>query len=198
MFEFMSTALPHNISHGLYHEKGYDLAEAHIDKLFTIIFYGAANILKDNKSKEAPTSFTITEIKDKPVAFATVQYFEGNGDKPGNWSLTFGFNPEDIPANSTKIDLQNDLTHSYFRMVAGEKFGLKFIDRDSIIDLITFAMEQLYKWLDENAKEGEVVGVELDGVFTATVEVVDGVKVFAIDPAGEVKTIIKDDASIEK
>lgn len=195
--EFTSTNLPHNISHGLYHEKGYDVAESHVDKLFYVIFYGTANLLKDLKSQDKPTTFMITGLKDKPVAAATVEYFD-NKDNPGNWSLTWTFNPDDIPENTSKVDLQDDNTHSYFRVIAGEKYGMKFYDRTSIVTLITYCMEQLYKWLDENAKEDAVTEIELDSIFNAKVEVVDGVKVFAIDPAGEVKTIIKDDASIEK
>ena len=196
--EFYSTNLAHNISHGLYNEKGYDVAETHIDKLFYTIFYGVSSVLKDNKSKDAPTTFLITEISGKPVAAATVEYFEGEGNNPGNWSLVWTFNPEDIPANTVKLELQNDLTHSDFRAIAGDKYGMTFRDRTCIITLITFCVEQLYKWLDENAKEGEVVEIELEGVFTAKVEVVDGSKVFVIDPAGEVKTLIKDDSAIEK
>jgi len=196
--EFNSTNLAHNISSGLYNEKGYDVAETHIEKLYYTLFYGVAGVLKDNMSKEAPTSFLITEVTGKPIAAATVEYFDGEGDNPGNWSLVWTFNPNEIPSNAIKIDLQNDLTHSYFREIAGNKYGMRFRDKSAIVVLMTYITEQLYKWLDENAKEGEVVEIELDNIFTAKVEVVDGVKVFAIDPAGEVKTIIKDDSSIEK
>jgi hypothetical protein len=196
--EFGSTNLAHNIAHGLYNEKGYDVAEAHIDKLYYTLFYGVAHVLKDNMSKEAPTSFLITEVMGKPIAAATVEYFNGEGNKPGNWSLVWTFNPDEIPENANKIDLQNDLTHPYFREIAGTKYGMRFHDKSAIVVLMTYIVEQLYKWLDENAKEGEVVDIELDNIFTAKVEIVDGTKVFAVDPAGEVKTIIKDDSSIEK
>ena len=105
--EFTSTNLPHNISHGLYHEKGYDVAETHIDKLFYVIMFGTANLLKDTKSKDAPTAFILTNIKNKPVAAAIVEYFD-NGDNPGNWSLSWTFDPEKIPENAVKINLQDD------------------------------------------------------------------------------------------
>ena len=196
--EFMSTNLPHNISHGLYHELSYDVAEAHVDKLFYTLMFGAASILNDIKSKEAPSVLIINNIKGKSVAAAIVEYFD-NGDKPGNWSLRWTFDPEDIPeTTATKVDLLNPNTQPHFRAVAGEKYGMGFHDSTAIVVLLTYCIEQLYKWLDENAKEGETVEIELDGIFQAKVEVIDGVKVFALDPAGEVKTIIKDDASIEK
>ena len=63
---------------------------------------------------------------------------------------------------------------------------------------MSYALVQLHKWLDENAKEDMVESIELDGVFTARVGVEDGVKVFSIEPHGEIKNLIKDDAAIEK
>ena len=196
--EFKSTNLPHNIANGLYHEKGYEVGEVHIDKIFYTLFFGVANLLKDNKSQEAPATFIINDIKGKPIAFATVEYYPGEGDNPGNWSMVWSFDVNDIPEKGDKFDLQNDHTHVYFRTIAGEKFSMKFYDRTCIVTLLTYCVEQLYKWLDENAKENEVVEIELDGVFNAKVQIVDGKKEFAIDPMGEVKTIIKDDASSEK
>lgn len=196
--EFNSTNLPQNISAGLYNDQSYDYDAIHVDKLFYTLFYSVSYILREIKSKDHPVAFVITDIKDNEIAAAIVEYFEGEEDNPGNWSLVWTFNMDDIPANAEKKTLQNDLYHPHFKAVAGEKYGMAFIDRTAIIVLMTYIVEQLYKWLDENAKENEVVEITLDGVFTAKVEVVDGKKEFAIIPAGEVKTIIKDDLAIEK
>ena len=195
-YEFMSTNLPQMTSKGLFEEEKLDVAEAHIDKLFYVLFYAPAYLLRDHKNMETPATFVITESNDKPIASATVQYYEGEGDNPGNWSLVWSFDPADIPENATKYDLKDPLNHKYFRGVAGDKYGIKFYDSGSIVNLMTFSAKQLYKWLDENAKENEEEKIVLDGVFEATVK--DGVKVFAVVPSGEVKTIIKDDLSIEK
>ena len=56
---------------------------------------------------------------------------------------------------------------------------------------------QIKKWLEANAVEGEEVGVELDGIFQASVAVENGEKVFSLVPDGEIKKLIKDDAAIE-
>ena len=58
-------------------------------------------------------------------------------------------------------------------------------------------MIQLRKWLDENTKSSEEALIELDGVFQARGAIEGGEKVFAIEPAGEIKILIKDDAAIE-
>ena len=194
--KFNETSLAHGLSHRLYYEQGYDVAEIHIDKLYYILFRGIAGTLKDNKSKEHPTSFVINELDGKMVAAMTVEYFE-NGDNPGNWTLTWTFDEEDLPANTKKIELQNDLTHSYFRVASGEKYGIIFEDRTCLVVTMTYCAEHLYKWLDENAKEGSTIDVELDNVFSASVVVEDGKKVMSVEPAGEIKTFIKEDAAIE-
>lgn len=196
--EFMSTNLPNMVSYGLFQEHSFDLGEAHIDKMFNILFTGVSNILKDNMNKEQPTVFVINEKDGRPVAFAKVEYFEGENDNPGNWSLVWGFDPEDIPEKCLKLDLGNSLIHSYFKAIAGEKYGIRFTDTSSLVVVLTYCIEQLYKWLDENAKEDSETEIELDGVFKAVVKVVDGKKIFAVIPMGEIKTMIKDDSSIEK
>lgn len=197
--EFNSTNLPAIVSKGLYEEKHYDIDTIHIDKLYYTLFYSVSAILREIKSKTNPVSFVIKDIKNNEIAAATVQYFDNEGDNPGNWSLTWTFDPKDIPENSNKeANLQNALYHPHFKSIAGEKWGMMFVDSSSLVNLMTYCVEQLYKWLDINAKEDEEVEITLDGVFTAKVVVEDGKKIFAIIPAGEVKTMIKDDITIEK
>ena len=75
---------------------------------------------------------------------------------------------------------------------------MRFEDVAALIDCLACALIQLKKWLDENAKEGVETSIELDGFFQARVTVENGEKVFALEPAGEIKNLIKDDAAIEK
>ena len=149
--EFNSTNLPQNVSMGLYNEKSYDLDAIHVDKLYYVLFHSVSYVLKELKTKDNPVTFVIKDIKDNEIAAATVEYYDGEDDNPGNWSLVWTFNPKDIPANAVKYDLSNDLYHPHFKSIAGEKYGMIFTDRTSLINLMTYIVEQLYKWLDENA-----------------------------------------------
>ena len=54
-----------------------------------------------------------------------------------------------------------------------------------------------YNRWDDNASDVEETGVKLEGVVQFRVVVEDGEKVFAIEPEGEIKQLIKDDSSIE-
>ena len=167
--------------------------------MFDVIFTGTANLLSQAKSKDKATAFTFRKIDGSLIAAAVVQYFENEDKKnPGNWSLVWTFDEADIPENSLLIDFSDTQTHSYFRAVAGEKYGMRFEGVAELVDCLVYALSTLKKWLDENAKENAETSIELDGFFQARVAVENGEKIFAIEPDGEIKNLIKDDAAIEK
>lgn len=197
--KLFETTLPQNYSKGLFEEKNYDLAPEHTDKITYVVFTGTADLLNGAKSKDKATAFTFDRIDGSVLAAAIVQYFPNEDEsKPGNWSLVWTFDQADIPDGALRISIKDPQTHSYFRAIAGDKWGMKFKDPACIITLLTYVLEQIHKWLDENAEEGKEVSVEQEAVFQARVAVENGEKVFALEPAGEIKMLIKDDASIEK
>lgn len=196
--KLFDTTLPGNYSKGLFEEKNADLALEHTDKMYDTIFTGAANLLNQSKSKDNATALCFRNVDHTLIAAAIVQFFPGEGEDPGNWSLVWTFDEADIPEGSVIIEFENPQTHSYFRSVAGQKYGMRFEGVTEIMDCLTYALLQLKKWLDENAKEGSEVTVEQDGIFQAKVVVENGEKVFALIPGSETKVLIKDDQSIEK
>lgn len=193
------TSMPQNFSKYLFENLNYDLAPEHTDKMLDIIFTATAEFLNSVKRKECPAAFKFEKIDGSIAAAAIIQYFPNEDEsKPGNWSLVWTFDEIDIPEGAFVSSIKDPQTHSYFRAIAGEKWSIKFKDPASIITLMICPLEQVKKWLDENAKEDEEVSIEQDAVFQARVAVEGGVKVFAIEPAGEIKVLIKDDAAIEK
>lgn len=197
--KLFETTLPQNYSKGLFEEKNYDLAPEHTDKIAYVLFTATSDLLNAAKNKDIPTAFVYERIDGSVLAAAIVQFFPNEDPtKPGNWSLVWTFDEADIPEGTNRISLKDTNTHSYFRAIAGEKYGMKFKDPGCLTTLLTYIIEQIYKWLDENAAEGKEVSVEQDAVFQARVAVEEGVKVFALEPAGEIKMLIKDDAAIER
>jgi len=194
------TQLPGMYSDALFHEKYLDLAPEHMDKMFDVLFTGAANLLNGAKSTTRPAAFVMTNEASVFIAAAIVQYFENADDSnnPGNWSLVWTFDEKDIPEGALKIPFSDVQTHSYFIGAAGEKYGIQYNNESSLVNLLTYALYQLKKWLDQNVKEGAETSIELDGIFQARATVENGEKVFALEPAGEIKNLIKDDAAIEK
>lgn len=199
--KFNETNLPEMYSKGLFEEKCMDLAPEHTDKMFDIIFTATADLLNQTKSKDQVVAFIFRKLDKSFIAAAKVQYFENEDKKnPGNWSLVWTFDEADIPTDKAclKIDFTDAQTHSFFISAAGSKYGMQFKSDAMLVDCLTFALLQLRKWLDENAKEGAETVIELDGIFQARAAVEKGEKVFAIEPDGEIKNLIKSDSMIEK
>ena len=194
------TNLPNNYCTGLLNEKDMILGTEHTDKIADILFTSAALSLNGNKDKNQPVALRFDRNDGSMVAAAVVQFFENTDDKdqPGNWNLVFTFDESDIPDNTKVFNISNPMIQVFFRATAGDKYRIVYKTPQDIIELNTYFFEMLHKWLDENAKEGEVVSVEAEGIFEARVAIEGGEKVFSIEPAGEIKMLIKDDASIEK
>lgn len=197
--KLFDTVLPQMYSKGLFEEKNMDLAPEHTDKITYVLFTAVSDLLNGAKSKERPTAFVFERIDGSVIAGAVVTFFPNeDASKPGNWNLVWTFNDSDIPENALRISFKDPQTHSYFRAIAGDKWGMKFKNPECLVTLFNYMLEQIYKFLDENAVEGKIVSVEQDAVFQARVEIENGEKIFALEPMGEIKALIKGDADIEK
>lgn len=181
-------------------EMGYNLGPEHTGRMFTTAFVGVAEALSKIRSMDAPVAFKFNKLNGTSAAVAILQYFKNdNPSLPGNWSLTWSFDETDIPEGSKVISTSDPATYSYFRSAALSQNKMMFQNDSVMVDLLVAAFEQLYKWLDENATPGEEVGIIQDNTFQARVIVDEnGEKVFSLEPIGEIKMLIKDDAAIER
>ena len=200
--KILESNLASNISKGLMEDKDYDLAPEYIPRLFKIAFFGVSYLLaakRKESNTDKPVAFIIDDSFGKVVACAILQKIDGVDETlPDSWNLVWSFDPADVPENADVAHLSHSGTHPFFETVAAKRCNSEFKSSAHLINLITYIFEMLRKWLDENANESEIVSIEQDGVFEARVAVEDGVKVFAIEPSGEVKIVIKDDTAIEK
>jgi hypothetical protein len=199
-FNIYDTSMPNNWSEMMMYEYEWDLRPEFAPKVLECIFIATAEILASAKMREQPVTLVYRKINKEVVAAATVQFFANEEDptKPGNWSLVWTFNAADIPANAQIIEGDDPNVFVYYRAVGGSKFNFEYDGNDVINTLNVMTLASVKKWLDENAKENDEVVLSLDNVFQARVAVENGVKEFALEPIGEIKMIIKDDASIEK
>ena len=199
MIKLMESQIPQNYSTGLYSEKDYDVSPDFTNTLADILFTGVAMCLGDVKDRKFPSVFVFEENNSDFIAAAIVEYFENEDDpsKPGNWNYTWTWYKEDVPTNSKIYRTTQPELSSYFRGVSQGKYGMAFKDTAAVTEVTRYLLVQIKKWLDENAKEGEEVGVEEEGVFQASVVIENGEKVFSLVPEGEIKKLIKDDSAIE-
>lgn len=198
--QLKDTPIPKNYSTGLYHEKGYDLAADHTNKVLEVMVLGVTECLASAKSKEYPVVYSFVESNGEFIAAAIVQYFANEDDptKPGNWNYSWTFDKEDLPEGEYRNISSNDTEFlSYFRAVGMTKYGMVFEQPDYAGDLFRYLLTVIRNYLNDNASEAEEKAVKYDGLIQFRVAVEDGEKVMSIEVDGEVKQIIKDDASIE-
>ena len=197
--KLLETNLPSLYSQFVHDKFRWDFGPAHLGKLYDVLFTATASVLSDIKSKDRPVALVIKGMNNVDLAAGIVQYFPNEDEaNPGNWSLAWTFNSDDIPADTLKISLGDGQIQPYYIAEAASKYGIQFMDSATLETALTEAVHHLKKWLDENAKENEEVTVEEDSVFVARVAVENGEKVFALEMDGLIKQIIKDDSSIEK
>ena len=160
--------------------------------------------VKVSKSDEA-VALVLTDVTGNFKFAGIVEYHENkdNPDEPGNWSYVMTFDPktlDNIEKNKglKKLLYTSDAFKAIFDKVAYDVASIQFQHDTYMYDACLIVVDTLLQILDREAKENEVVDIELPGYFTASVSVEDGEKIFAITPDGHMKQIIKDDTALDK
>lgn len=160
--------------------------------------------VKVAKSDEA-VALVLTDVAGNFKFASIVEYHENkdNPDEPGNWSYVMTFDPktlDNIEKNKTlkKLLYSSDAFKAVFDKVAYDVAAIQFQHQTYMFDACLLVIDTLLQVLDREAKEDEIVDIELPGYFTASVSVENGEKVFAITPDGHMKQIIKDDTALDK
>lgn len=191
--------IPTIFSTGIYNEKKMDIAWDHTPSLLDVVVTGVVSCLANIKSKEHPVAYSFVQPNGEFVIAAMVQYFENESDKtkPGNWNLSWTFYQEDIPENAVVHTCNEIEFFTYFVCSGMNKYGMVFENTTDIPVIAIYLFDVIKKWLNDNASDVEERGIKLDGVIQFRVAVEDGEKVLSVEPDGEIKQLIKDDASIE-
>ena len=200
MYNIFDTSFPNAWAERGMYEFGWDVVPELAPRLLNVVFTATSEILASAKVKEHPVVLRYNKINKELAAAAIIQFFDNTDDptKPGNWNLSWTFEESDIPEDAQIIDSSDPNVCVYYKAVSASKFNIEYDGADVINPLAVSLLTELKKWLDENAKENDTVGIILENIFEARVAVEGGIKVFAIEPAAEIKMLIKEDAAIEK
>lgn len=160
--------------------------------------------VKVSKIDEA-VALVLTDIAGNFKFAGIVEYHENkdNPDEPGNWSYVMTFDPKTLDnieksKGLKKLLYSSDAFKAIFDKVAYDVAAIQFQHQTYMFDACLLVVDTLLQVLDREAKENEIVDIELPGYFTASVSVEDGEKIFAITPDGHMKQIIKDDTALDK
>lgn len=168
-----------------------------------MIFGGITDFLNITKTKSRPIAVKICDLKGNMVAAAIVQYIAAEDDEEvaeGSWNYTWTFSEEDIPENTEAYQITSSQVIEVIARTGYDLARIVFKSPTFISQMAVYLFSIIVDALDQNAPttEGETWTVEMDGYFEASVAIEDGKKVLALEPKGEMKVRIKDDAASEK
>lgn len=193
--KFDETKIPENYSKTLI-SKNFSFPAPFVGKIGKVLMDGISRCLGSIKEIDRPHGIVFRTLNGTFLAAGIVQ-FNRNEDDPdnlsaGNWSYTWTFKEEDLDGVNT-IESTNQLVTPFIESSGVNLFQMKFNDSSIATMMITLFIEMLSAWLRENAKEGEIVTIELPGAFKASAEVNEGKVEIGLTPDGNVKTLIKGD-----
>lgn len=200
-FEFKETSIIQEYTLVMGERYEVNWPAARTPGLYRTVMYTIAAILKNYKSKSKRIGF---KLKDKNGEFkfgAILNYHapeEGDNedDDAGNYTLEFTFYEDDMTDLDAVYDNYSDIFIMCSNKYAHDIMNGKFCSAEYCNILFIEAINVLYKFLDVNASESEDVSVVYKSIFTATVTVEDGKKVFSIVPGEVIKQFIKGDSSL--
>ena len=160
--------------------------------------------VKVSKPEEA-VALVLTDVNGVFRFAGIVEYHENetNKDEPGNWSYVLTFNEEDLESICKKREVKkylfsDDAFKNVLDKVAYDIGSVQFEHSRYMYDACLLCVDTLLGILDKEAKENEVVDIEMPGYFTASVEIEGGVKIFSIVPDGAMKELIKGDIDLDR
>jgi hypothetical protein len=200
MINLQNSTIPSNYEKFIFDttEKLCQVGEQFVPHIYSGVVEGLARTAKLFKDKDCSVGIIVREQKDGDFIFGVkIKFIPGADEESGSWNTIWSFNAADFDEDCDKkyfiddVAVSSTISNSLFRAnlrVAGN------VDTPFILTKACFKV--LITWLDTCAKEGEQVSIGLDGKFEATVDVVDGIKVFNFIPDEEITNIAKSDAEI--
>ena len=173
---------------------GYRLDSNLVADVVEAIVESSSDFLRMTKSKNK-TALVYKDLKGNFIVAAVVGYNENEEEGQDNYNYFWTFDEKDIEDantyNSTEARVQ-----SLFATRLQQTHGLK-ANNNNIALLVEKILINLVAYIEENARDGEEFTLEDEGYFVATVGIEDGVIVKSFLPDGPMKTLIKDDYTVE-
>lgn len=188
------------------HGMQFDIDDSRPDRLVKTFFVAVSAFISKRKVSKADeaTAFVLQDLSGNFRFAAIVEYHinEQNPDEPGNWSYVMTFNENDLieiekRKTVNKFLLGDDAFKSIIDKVAYDIGGFAFDHETIIYESCNLVIDSILQVLDAEAKEGEVVDIDLPGYVTVSVAIENGEKVFSITPNAHLKVLIKSDVSID-
>lgn len=197
MKNLLETVIPAN-----YHTMVLDESQGHnnvgeefVESIYKFVVQALADAVKQFREKDKPVSVVIIDVKGNILFGVKIEFIPGENDESGSWNTIWSFNPEDFE-DSKKYQSESAMVAPIFMNRAISHHLKLYSEYSTAYILERTAIEVLKQWLDSNASTDGTISVGIENFFEATVDVVDGIKIFNFIPSEEITNIAKSDADI--
>lgn len=176
--------------------QGHDtVGEEFVEPIYKFITQALADAAKQFREKDKPAAIVIIDMKGNILFGVKIEFIPGENEESGSWNTIWSFNPEDFE-DCKKYQSESAMVAPIFVNRAVSHHLHLYSDYTTAYILERTAIEVLRQWLDANASTEGTVSVGIENFFEATVDVVDGIKIFNFIPTEEITNIAKSDADI--
>lgn len=199
-FELNETRIPNLFYTEMYQKSSIDIPENLVPKCYDSLFMAMARFCEMKRRKEDKrVAFIVRDLKNNFKMAMITEYHESTDeetDDKGNWSVVLTFDPEDLKDVSLQIYSTDNQFIGLLSNVTREMHGFQYSMATSVPSIIELLIELIIQWLNEEAKAGEEVVLELPGYFIAQVVVEGDKKILGITPGENIKNVVKGDLDL--
>lgn len=195
-FNYEDTQIPNLFALEVAEQTGKTIyiPEIHVSRVAKVILKSLMDYAAMMKSKERPVAVIIDDLKGNPLLSIIVRFHAGENKEPGNYSVECSMDPDDVK-DCDKFMVSEPKAERFFT-ARGDEVHMTWRQSYIALSCQVFATT-IRKFLDANAKVDEEVELVLDGYFTASVVVDADTKIFSIVLDGDMKRLVKSDATLE-
>lgn len=197
-FNLEETRIPNLFYTEMYQKENQEIGEHMVPKCYDSLFMAMARFLAFKKTKDNKVAIIVRDLKNNFKMAMVIEYHKGENEETqdkGNWSIILTFDPADVESATKYYTTDSDFNYM-LATVTREMHGFKYSQGQTVPKIVELLVELLINWLNEEARPGEEVVLELPGYFVAQVEVDGDKKILGITPGENIKNVVKGDMEL--
>lgn len=197
-FELKETRIPGLFSTEILQKTSLDIPEYEVEKCYNSLFMAMAHYCAMNKSKDTKIALIIRDLKNNFKMAFVVQFIPGDNeevDNKGNWAITLSLDEKEVEDAKKYYTTDSGFVYLLSKTTR-DMYGFRYAQGEVVPKIIELLIDFLLKWMDEEAKPGEDVEIDLPGFLIAQASV-DGDKIIkGITPGENLKNAVKNDNAL--
>lgn len=197
-FNLSETRIPNLFYTEMYQKASQEIPENVVPQCYDSFFMSMANFCAMRKNKDKKIALIVRDLKNNFKMAMVVAFEEGkeeDTDNKGNWNVVITLDEKDVEDAEKYYTTDSQFSYT-LATTTRDMHGFRYSQGEMVPKIIELIVELLLQWLEEEAKSGEEVVLELPGYFNAKVVVEGDKKIKGITPGENIKNVVKGDSEL--